>query len=373
MRRRVEDLQQVLNAAQGLLAGQPLDPTLRAVLLRLSDAAGSSYATFLQPRADKSFRTAAIRGDIGEDPMLRTSTGRSYMQARMLGDSEPRLHTTADALDLGDALDAVEPRFGAVLVVPVRTPRGLLGLGMLYFVPDGVLPGPALMNHLGLVGRALSSALDLQATLETVRGAERSLEVAVQGTASVRGLSELVAFLEALRDEFAGLRRRPDIPPWFLSEFTKLSPGLLGALATSRALMAFTRGAIEKEPVDADELVSDLEGDGVQIQFATPVASVSGDRVLLRLALKALLDHARHGATGVSVPLRIASEAGQLRVFVSAPPPPVGFLGAPVDDTRAPAGLAVGFVRRVVELHGGQLSVEEDGAGDRYAISLPLV
>ncbi len=370
MRRRVEDLQQVLNAAQGLLSGQPLDPTLRAVLLRLSDAAGSSYATFLQPRPDKSFRAAAFRGDLGEDPMLRTSAGQRYMQARMLSDSEPRLHTTADALDLGDALDAVEPRFGAVLVVPVRTPRGLLGLGMLYFVPDGVLPGPAVMGHLSMVARALSSTLDLHATLETVRGAERSLEVAVQGTASVRGLSELVAFLEALRDEFAGMRRRPGIPPWFLTEFTKLSPGLSGALATSRALMAFTRGAIEKEPVEVDELVSDLEGDDVQIELLARGASVSGDRVLLRLALKALLDHARHGAKGVSVPLRIACEAGRLKVYLSETPPPVGFLGVPVDSV--PPGLAVGFVRRVVELHAGQVSVEQGGSGDRYEIGLPL-
>jgi hypothetical protein len=372
MRRRVEDLQQVLSAAQGLLSGQPLDPTLRAVLLRLSDAAGSSYATFLLPRSDKTFRPAAFRGDIAQDPLLSTPTGQRYMQARILNENEPRLHTAADALDLGDALDAVEPRFGAVLVVPVRTPRGLLGLGMLYFVHDGVLPQAPVMAHLNMVSRALSSALDLHATLEIVRGAERSLEVAVQGTASVRGLTELVSFLETLRDEFAGMRRRPDIPPWFLTEFTKLSPGLLGALATSRALMAFTRGSIEKEPVAVDELASDLEAENIQLQMNAPGAQLSGDRVLLRLALKALLDHARHGARGVAVPLRIAAEGGRLRLSLSEAPPPVGFLGSPVDDSPVPPGLAVGFVRRVVELHSGQPAVEEGGSGSRYSISLPL-
>lgn len=372
MRRRVEDLQQVLSAAQGLLAGQPLDPTLRAVLLRLSDAAGSSYASFLVPKGD-GFRVAAMRGALAEDPMLRTLTGQRYMRARILHESEPRLHTSADALDLGDALDAVEPRFGAVLVVPVRTPRGLLGLGLLYFVPDAALPGPELLGHLGLVARALTSSLELHATLETVRSAERSMEIAVQGTASVRGLSEVVGFLESLRDEFAGMRRRPDVPPWFLSEFTRLSPGLAGALAASRALVAFTRGAIEKEPVALEDLFADLESENVQIHSGAAGVSIPGERVLLRLALKALLDRARHGASDVRVPLRLAVEGGRLRLFLNEVPPPVGFLGAPLEEGPGTPALALGFVRRVVELHGGQLAVEETGPATRYAVTLPLV
>ncbi len=372
MRRRVEDLQQVLSAAQGLLAGQPLDPTLRAVLLRLSDAAGAGDASFLMARPDKSLRPAAFRGSISEDPLLRNTTGQRYMQARMLGEYEPRLHTVADALDLGDALEAFEPRFGAVLAVPVRTPRTLLGLALLYFVPDAAMPGPEATAHLGLVARALSSSLELHATLETVRGAERSLELAVQGTASVRGLTELVSFLESLRDEFADLRRRPGVPPWFLTEFSKLSPGLVGALATSRSLVAFTRGVIEKEPVALDEIVSDLENENVQIQSSAAGCSTPGDRVLLRLALKALVDQARHGMSDLRVPLRIGVEAGRLRLFLSETAPPVGFLGAPVADGRAAPGLAVGFVRRVVELHGGQFVAEEGAQGARYSVSLPL-
>jgi len=372
IRRRVEDLQQVLSAAQGLLAGQPLDPTLRAVLQRLGDAAGASYGSFLVPKPERGFRPAAFRGALAEDPLLRTPTGESYLQARILNESEPRLHTVADALDLGDALDAVEPRFGAVLAVPIRTPRGLLGLALLYFVHDAALPRPELMAHLGLVARAFSSSLELHAALETVRNAERSMEVAVQGTASVRGLTEVVGFLESLRDEFAGMRRRPDIPPWFLSEFTKLSPGLLGALAASRALVGFTRGVIEKEPVAVEELVADLADAEADVRSEAGAASVAGERVLLRLALKALLERARHGATGVRVALRIATDGARLRCFVDETPPPVGFLGAPIEEGPGTPALALGFVQRVMELHGGELSVEPAGPGSRYALTLPL-
>jgi hypothetical protein len=372
MRRRVEDLQQVLSAAQGLLAGQPLDPTLRAVLQRVSDAAGADCASFLMARPDKSLRAAAFRGSLSEDPLLRTKIGQRYVQARMVGEHEARLHTPVDALDLGDALEASEPRFSAVLAVPVRTPRALLGLALLYYLPDAALPTPEVLVHLGLVARALSSSLELHATLETVRGAERSLELALQGTASVRGLSELVTFLEGLRDEFADLRRRPDIPPWFLSEFSKLSPGLAGALATSRALVAFTRGAIEREPVAVDEIVSDLQGENVEIQSSASGRATLGDRVLLRLALKALVDQARHGVSEQRARLQLAAEAGRLRVRLSGSPPPAGLPDVPLEGSVTTPGLALGFVRRVVELHGGELAADKSPGGPLYTLNLPL-
>ncbi|HET7293485.1 MAG TPA: hypothetical protein VFM88_13755 [Vicinamibacteria bacterium] len=372
LRRRGDDLQQVLGAAQGLLAGQPLDPTLRAILARMADSAAAGHASFLVTKPDGAFRVAALRGGLQEEPLLRSATGQRYLKARMLSDAEPRLHTTADALDLGDALDAFDPRLGSVLVVPARTPRGLLGLALLYYVPDAVLPGPEALSHLATVSRSFASSLELHATLETVRSAERSLDVAMQGTASVRGLGEVVTFLESLRDEFAAMRRRPDLPEWFLGEFTRLSPGLMGALATARALVAFTRGAVEKEPIGIDDLVADLEGDNVQIQCTASGASLRGDRVLLRLALKALVDQARHGVGTLGVPVRISGDEGRVHVFLSELPPPVGLLGAPVDGAAPPPSLALGFVRRVVELHGGRLAVETGSAGNRYAIALPV-
>jgi hypothetical protein len=181
-----------------------------------------------------------------------------------------------------------------------------------------------------------------------------------------------VGFLESLRDEFAGMRRRPDIPAGFLSEFTRLSPGLVGALAASRALVAFTRGAIEKEPVALEDLFADLESENVQIHSGAAGVSIPGERVLLRLALKALLDRARHGASSDAA-LRPGAGGGRLRLFLNEVPPPVGFLGAPIEEGPGTPALALGFVRRVVELHGGQLAVEETGPATRYPITLPLV
>jgi signal recognition particle receptor subunit beta/GAF domain-containing protein len=369
MRRRVEDLQQVLVAAQGAIAGQPLAPTLRAILMRMSAAADAGHASFLLVRPDRALHAVAFCGSLSEDPLLRTPAGRRHLQSRMLGESEPRLHRAADALDLGDALEAVEPRFAAVAVVPIRTPRGLLGLAMLYFTPDAALPYADVLAHLAMISRALSASLELATVLEALKRAERSMQLALSGTASVRGLADVVGFLEALRDEFGAMRKRPDLPPWFLAEFVRLSPGLAGALASARSLVAFNRGQIEKEPVPLEELVADIQTEGVRVQLDAQGA-VSGDRVLLRLALKALIDQARGGrASGITV--QVANQGGQVRFSLSEPPPAVEVLGGPSPAPHAPPGaLALGFVRRVAELHGGSLRVDAAASGQRYALWL---
>ena len=372
LRRRGDDLQQVLSAAHGLLAGQPLDPTLRGVLARLAEAVSASHASFLVRSPDGALRVAALRGRFQEEPLLRSEIGRRYLAARIQNEAEPRIHAAADALDLGDTLDSFEPRFGFVLAVPVRTPRGLLALALFYLLPDAALPSPEVLAHLSTVSRSLTSALELHATLERLHGAERALEVAMQGTASVRGLDEVVSFLESLRDELGAMRRRPDIPPSLLGEFTRLAPGLMGALATARAILAFNRGAVEKESVAIEDLVVELHGDDVELQGNISGMSVLGDRVLLRLALKALVDQARHAADALRLPLRLAVEGGRLRISIDEAPSPVTLLGTPVGGTPSAMALALGFVRRVIELHGGSLTADVVGSGNRYAIVLPL-
>jgi signal recognition particle receptor subunit beta len=373
MKRRVEDLQQVLATAQGAIAGQPLEATLRAILARMADAAHAGHASFLLVDPDRTLRAVAFRGGLSEDPLLKTPTGQRHIQARFLNDQEPRIHTGADALDLGDALDSVEPRFGAVTAVPVRTPRGLVGLGMLYFNHDAALPGADVLAHLAMVARALSASLELATVLELVKNAERSIQLAVSGTASVRGLAEVVGFLEGLRDEFGAMRKRPDIPAWFLQEFVRLSPGLAGALATARALVAFNRGQIDKEPVELEDLISDIQDENVQLQRGVANATVMGDRVLLRLALKALIDQAR-GGSEVAIPVHIGLEAGRVRFVFSEAPPQVAVLGVPsAAPSSATPALALGFVRRVAELHGGVLGVEATSRGGRYTLTLVSV
>lgn len=357
MRRRFEDLQQFLVYAQELMAGQPQEPTFRRIVARLAESVGSSHASFVRPEPDGSVRPLALLG-LPADPLLHVPAGVRHVKARFALESEPKIHQAADSLDLGDALESQEPRFSAVTVVPVRSPRGLLGLALLYHTLDASLPRLGMLGHLGLMSRTLASSLELVAALDTVRAAERSLQLALAGTASVHGLREVVGFLESLRDEFGSMRRRPDVPPAFLQEFVRLVPGLLGALSTTRSLLAFSKGEIQRESVPVEELLRDLRSSGATVDVAPGLAAISGDAALLRLALKAVADHAR-GTSGQAPPLhvRALAEGGRVRIAFSG--------------VAATAGPDLGFARRVVELHGGALAVESESRDrSRYAISL---
>ena len=362
MRRRFEDLQQILLSAQEFIVGQPLEPTLRSILGRMADSVNADHASFLLQDTEGSLRPAALRGRLSTDPLLHVPAGARHIKARFLAETEPRVHQAADSLDLGDALESQDPRFGAVTVVPVRTPRGLLGLAMLYHTLDAALPAADALAHLALVSRALSASLELATTLETVRNAERSLHLAVAGTASARGLEEIVGFLEQVRDEFGAMRRQPNVPSSFLQEFVRLAPGLAGALSTARSLLSFSRGEIQKESVMVEDLVADLKGPGLPAEVSPGVPPVLGDPALLRLAIRALVDHARGPAGGSGLPapqIRVTAEGGRVRVAVTGPAPATG------------PSLGLSFVRRVADLNGATLAIEPDGgAGSRYTLSL---
>src|SRR5262249_13588218 len=146
-RRRLDDVQQALAAAHSLLTGQPLEPTLRAMLAKLAEAAGASHASFLRPDVAGRLRAVAFSALV-EDPLRRMPAGIRIISTRLIKETEPRVYQTADNLDLGDALEAHQPPLSAVAGVPVRTPSGLQGLVLLYYPSDSALPGADVLAHL---------------------------------------------------------------------------------------------------------------------------------------------------------------------------------------------------------------------------------
>jgi signal recognition particle receptor subunit beta len=362
--RRLDDIHQALSAAHELLQGQPEQPTLRVLLGRMAEAVGAACGSLVRPRSDRSVDVLAL-WRLGEDPLLRAPTGIRHLAARLLGEPEPHLHLAADSLDLGDALEAREPVFAAVVAAPIRTPRGLQGLALLYYAPDDVQPDADGLAHLATVCRAVSASLELAGAIETTRTAEKELRQALSGTTFSRGIDEILGQILALRERLGEIRRRSDAPAWFLAEFTQLSPHLAQAIGTARSLVGFTRGQIQREPVDLVELAGAFDPSRVRVHVGANVSTVPGDATLLRLGLESLITYLRAGAlpSAPPLPLRMSAEHGKLSIAV---------LADQVEPSAERREVPLALIRRILELHGGSVGWATDDTKRRWMIlSLP--
>jgi len=366
-RQQLDDLHHAMLAAQEVLGGAPLEKALAPVLALMARLAGSEHAAFWVPRPAEPPRAAALLA-LDADPVLASPAALRFVMERAARGIKPVLALTADSLDLGHALDGPERRFSAVLAVPFRTPGGLQGLGAFYYGADTARPGADALEHLGEIPRALSAALELAATLHTVKAAERALQLALAGTASIRGLEGVIRSLEELRDRLGEIRKRPDAPPWFLEQYVGLAPALGSALDDGRSLLAFARGEIRRESVYLDDLLSELRTPEVSVEIEPSAETVSADATLLRVALRAVADEmrARAGSNTAPIAIHAAARADRVRVSVRALVAPVaGEHPAPVS-----AALGLGLARRIVELHGGGLEDTGVAAGG-VVLSLP--
>jgi hypothetical protein len=365
-RQHLEDLRKTMAAAQDLLAGTPLEAALDPVLTRMARIAGAAHAAFWVPQAGAPPRAATLLA-LRSDPVLASPAALRHVLETAARGARPAFAFGAENLDLGQALDHPEHRFAALLAVPFRTPGGLQGLGVFYYGPDTARPGPGALEHLAEIPRSLAVALELAATLSTVKAAERALELALAGTASLRGLEHLVGSVETLRDRLGEIRNRTDAPPWFTEQYVRLAPALASALDDGRSLLAFSRGEIRREAVYLEDLLAELRTPEVTVELEPAAETVQADAALLRVALRAIADEvrSRSGANTAPLVIRVGASSDGVRVSVGSTataPPEAG----PVAVT---AGLGLGLARRIAELHGGRL--EDGGAAGGVVLSLP--
>jgi hypothetical protein len=363
-RQELDDLRKTVAAAQDLLAGTPLDAALDPVLERMARIAGSAHASFWVPQPGDPPRAAALLR-LKRDPVLASPPAMRHVLGAAAHGATPAFALGADDLELGQALDAADPRFAALLAVPFRTPGGLQGLGVFYYEADTARPGPTTLEHLAEIPRALAVALELAATIATVKAAERALELALAGGASLRGLEHLVGSLETLRDRMGEIRNRPDAPPWFADQYVRLAPALSSALDDGRSLLAFSRGEVRRETVYLEDLLAELRTPEVSVELDPSAETVHADAALLRVALRAVADEVRSRAGANTAPLAIHAVAWSdgVRVKVLSP----GAVAAGSAPAALTAGLGLGLARRIAELHGGEL---EDGAAGELVLTL---
>ena len=363
-RHRLGDLRQTMEAAQRVLAGAPLETALEPVLRRMAGIAASDRATFWVPRPGTPPRGAVLMG-LRTDPVLEVPAAARYVLENAGHGTQPSFVFAADDPDLAQALERPEQHFTAALGVPFRTPAGLQGLGLFYYDADAARPGASVLEHLAEIPRALSAALELSATLNTVKAAERALELSLAGTASLRGLEDVVRAVEELRDGLGAIRNRPDAPPWFVEQFTRLAPTLGSALTDGRSLLAFSRGEIQCETLYVEDLLSELHTPEVTSQLDPGAEKVRADGTLLRVALRAMADElrSRAGANTAAIAIRTRGDGARVRIALrlASPAAPPG--AAPTVN----AGIGLGLARRIAELHGGAL----DEGASQLTLDLP--
>ena len=297
LRSQLEELRRSYQCAEKVLDGTPLELAIAPVLDSMAALAGVEQAAFWKTQADALPRAVALRG-LDADPLLAEPKAAREVAAAAASGNVPAVQEGDPHSSLAEALVA-DGRFVGVLPIPFRTPGGLQAVAVFYFAADSARPGAKALARLSEIPRVLSSALELAATLQTVRSAERALELALAGTASQHGLEHVVVSLERLRDRMGEIRGRSDAPPWFVEQYVELAPALADALEGVRSLLAFGAGELRRESVLVADLLQELVAtDEVVAEIAPAAEPVPGDATLLRLALRAAADEVRARAGG---------------------------------------------------------------------------
>jgi len=274
---------------------------------------------------------------------------------------------------------------GTVLTLHDRQAQGLV-LAVLLVGALG-LAGAALAT-LWITGRAL---VPIRAAFETERRfvADASHEIrtpaaVIRSSAEVLQREELVAPPgRPLVDDIVG---EADRLGRLVEDLLALAASERGALAIETGpvdLAALTRTAVRRATPLADDRGLRLVGPDETV----PPIAADGDADRLLQVLLILLDNAfRHSPAGGTVSVTAdqgADRRGWVTVLDQGPgvPPAMRekifepFARMPASRSRADAGSGLGLAiaRRLVELHGGTLTVDDGpGGGARFVLELPV-
>jgi len=158
-RAQLDQVRRTLAMGDELAWGTGIAPALGKALACFAEAGGTPSATFLLSGADGGFK-GLLKPPMKEEPVLKSTQGLQFLE-QFTGDENPTLVRGEDMHEASLVLQAVQPAFAAMAVVPVRTPKRLLGFAMLYYTPDAALPAQAALDHLGVLARIVRSPLEL--------------------------------------------------------------------------------------------------------------------------------------------------------------------------------------------------------------------
>jgi len=148
---RYEDLRQAIEAAHVIAFGAPLEAALGPVLTRLVAVTSAFSASVLLP-APGGVSVAASQ-PLNGDPIARRPAADRLVAALGRG-SSVQAHEPSGNPALADALRG--QGLGTVVGAPLRSPRGLHGVLLVYLAEDADPLSQALLDHVGAVAAAIT-------------------------------------------------------------------------------------------------------------------------------------------------------------------------------------------------------------------------
>jgi hypothetical protein len=189
-RRRVRELELTVRAIEELGDGKPAGQTLAAALSHLVAAAGCSRGSLIAPGADQKLRAIAAVG-LKQDPFVTNPEGFRIVRHRFVPLRHAALVKLAEVPEIAGILEPLDPEAVGLAVAPIRSGFGLHGLALFYLGTTDPLPGPAALDHVGLMARALGAwfvvrrGQSLEANAQATRGALPEIERVVRLTAEL--------------------------------------------------------------------------------------------------------------------------------------------------------------------------------------------
>jgi mutual gliding-motility protein MglA len=344
--RRLADVFDVMDAARMLKPGASRDPVHAVVLGCLAREADAPRASMLVPGLNQTLRASALH-HLERDPILAQPKSMARLQ-NFLQATTPRWYETDDAA-LHEILAASQPPHGSVISVPLAaSPGSPIGIALLYRPPAAPPPRREALKHLADLSRILGPFLE---STESSGGEGEAAARELLGTASRVATPRLLNFLRELRQKLADLRRHPDTPAWLTTGLGDVSNVLGDATSVARSLTRFDTGALEAELVDLPAFLGKFAGADVLVDVAGNVPKAKIDPALFGLAVDSLIERARRQGG----PVEVRCTAREMRIALR-----IGVKGTGGASKGGDHGLA--FPTRVVELHGGHLTVEAGGS-----------
>lgn len=333
---------------------------------------------------------------------------------RCLSESRPVAHVTF--AELGEVIAQACCHDGAcVVVVGDEVPASAL---------DDLAPAFPLLAALLRAEHALATeraeadlaresaarASELARALDTARGAAGELNLqlrreherkdeflAILAHELRNPLSPLLASVEILRRTTSGTDprclRQLDVMTRQLHQLTRLVDDLLDVSRVSRGMVELRREPVRLQDVLEDALevarpLIEARGHVLQMPQQWPEVMLNGDRVRLGQVFANLLTNAaKYTDQGGRITVSVVDDESRVSVVIRDTGMGIPqdmlqrvfdlFAQAPMASVRANGGLGIGLtlVRRLVELHGGQVSAYSRGEreGSTFTVSLPRV